>query len=825
MLMRERSLALCSIAACAAMFVAAVAYVGADGQQPPAAAPPNVPQQSQTAGAASVSPQHALLNRYCIGCHNSKLKTGGVALDSVDVDHVGENVAVWEKAVRKLRARTMPPAAPGRPRPDEASYEALISHLETSLDRVAADKPNPGRTETFHRLDRAEYQNAVRDLLAVDIDAAALLPTDDASYGFDNVNIGGLSPTLLDRYLSSAQKISRLAVGSPMRSPDEYTFILPLDLTQRDQLMGLPFGTRGGAVFRYDFPRDGEYELHIELSRARSGIGIMGLGQPQQVEVAVDGERVKLFEIHPATPLPGGGGDPPPSEADSGLKVRVPVKAGAHTILATFLRTRPALSEGEREPDLTDIDANRRDEAAIFSVGVSGPYGPSTTGESQSRQRIFVCRPAKAADDAACAKTILSTVARRAYRRSVTAADVQELLTFYKQGRADGGGFEAGIEMGIRALLVSPQFLFRVERDPASVAPGTVYRISDVDLASRLSFFLWSSIPDDALLDVAIRGQLKDPVVLRAQVRRMLADPRSKALDRFADQWLYLSNLTAASPDDKLFPGFDDNVRQAMREETELFFDSVKNDDRSVLDLLTANYTFLNERLAKHYGIPGVYGSEFRRVTLPADSPRGGLLGQGSILTVTSYNDRTSPVRRGKWVLSNILGMPPPPPPPNVPPLKDNGIGGKMLSMRDRMAQHRANPVCASCHMLMDPIGLSTENFDAVGQWRDRTEDGAAVDASGGLPDGSKFEGMSGLKKALLSHSDLFVTTMTEKLLTYALGRGLEGYDGAAVRAITRSARTDDYRFSSIILGIVKSVPFEMRTAKAPVEGESDSRP
>jgi hypothetical protein len=407
----------------------------------------------------------------------------------------------------------------------------------------------------------------------------------------------------------------------------------------------------------------------------------------------------------------------------------------------------------------------------------------------------------------------------------VNAADVQDLLTFYKQGRADGGGFEAGVEMGIRAMLVSPQFLFRVEHDPATVASNSVYRINDVELASRLSFFLWSSIPDDALLDVAIRGQLKEPAILRQQVRRMLADPRSAALvEGFADQWLYLRNLPAASPDDKLFPDFDDNLRQAMREETELFFESMKNEDRNVLDLLTANYTFLNERLAKHYGIPGVYGSNFRRVALPADSPRGGLLGQGSILTVTSYNDRTSPVRRGKWVLDNLLGMPPPPPPPNVPPLKDNGIGGKMLSMRDRMAQHRANPVCASCHMLMDPIGLSTENFDAVGQWRDRTEDGAVVDASGGLPDGSKFDGMSGLKKALVSRPDLFVATMTEKLMTYALGRGLEAYDAAAVRAITRSARADDYRFSSIILGIVNSVPFEMRTAKASPQ-ESDSRP
>ena len=789
------------------------------------------PQQPDVSASSlpSSASSRALVNRYCTSCHNDKLKTGGIALDTIDIDNVGENVATWEKAVRKLRARAMPPAGPGRPRPDEAGYETLISYLETSLDRVAASKPNPGRTDTFHRLNRTEYQNAVRDLLAVEIDATSLLPTDDASHGFDNVNIGGLSPTLLDRYLSAAQKISRLAVGSPVRSPGEYTLMLPPDLTQKFQLTGLPFGTRGGAVFRYDFPRDGEYAFHIELSRARSGTGIMGLGQPQQIEVAIDGARVKLFDIHPPAPAAGGagmaGGDPPPSEADAGLNVRVPVTAGAHTILATFLKTRSALSEAEREPGLTDIDANSRNEAAIFSVAVAGPYGTTAAGETESRRRIFTCRPVKPADEAGCAKTILSTLARRAYRRPLTTADVRDLLTFYTQRRVDGGDFEAGVEMGIRAMLVSPQFLFRVERDPATVARGAVYRISDIDLASRLSFFLWSSIPDDALLDAAIRGQLKDPVVLRNQVRRMLADPRSEALVRsFADQWLYLSNLAAAGPDPVLFPDFDDNLRQAMREETERFFQSIKNDDRSVLDLLTANYTFLNERLAKHYGIPGVYGSNFRRVIFPANSPRGGLLGQGSILTVTSYNDRTSPVRRGKWVLDNLLGMPPPPPPPNVPPLKDNGIGGKVLSMRDRMAQHRANPVCASCHMLMDPIGLSTENFDAVGQWRDKTEDGAVVDASGGLPDGSKFDGMSGLKKALVSHPDLFVTALTEKLMTYALGRGLEGYDAAAVRGTTRSARADDYRFSAVILGIVRSVPFEMRTASTTPDVESDSR-
>jgi mono/diheme cytochrome c family protein len=797
------------------LFVAAATYVGANAQQAPSTPGPGPEPQSQGASVPTPSPQHAVINRYCVGCHNSKLKTGGLALDSIDVDHVSQNVNEWEKAVRKLRARAMPPAAPGRQRPDEATYESLVAYLETSLDRAAADKPNPGRTDTFHRLNRTEYQNAIRDLLAVEIDATALLPTDDASHGFDNVNIGGLSPTLLDRYLSAAQKISRLAVGSPLRSPEEYSVLLKPDLSQHHQIADLPLGTRGGTQFSYTFPRDGEYEVHIELSRARTGTGIMGLNQPQQVEVAVDGARVKLFEVAVA-PLRSvnGADEPSPSEADNGLKTRVNVKAGPHTILATFITQPSTLSETAREPILSDIGPNNRSGAAIFSVAVSGPYGPSGISDTLSRQRIFTCRPAKASDESGCAKTILSTLARRAYRRPATAAEVQDLLNFYKQGRADGAAFDAGVEMGIRAMLVNPAFLFRVERDPASAPRSGVYRIGDLELASRLSFFLWSSIPDDALLDVAVRGQLKDPAVLRDQVKRMLADRRSDALVKsFASQWLYLSNLTAATPDNNLFPDFDDNLRQAMQRETEMFFSSIKDEDRSVIDLLTANYSFLNERLAKHYGVPGVYGSSFRRVTFPADSPRGGLLGQGSILIVTSYNDRTSPVRRGKWVLENLLGMPPPAPPPNVPPLKDNGIGGKVLSMRDRMIAHRGNPVCASCHAQIDPIGLATENFDAVGQWRDKTEDGAKVDASGGFTDGSTFEGMNGLKKALVSRPDVFVTTLTEKLMTYALGRGLDGYDAAAVRAITRAAKADDYRFSSIILGIAKSVPFQMRTA------------
>jgi mono/diheme cytochrome c family protein len=811
-----------------AVLLVAVAYLAADdGQQAPPRPTAQIQPAVPSAPSSTSAPERATINRYCVTCHSNRLKTGDLTLEAVDLDKVGENAATWEKAVRKLRARAMPPA--GRPRPDEAAYTALISYLETSLDRAAAANPNPGRSDTFHRLNRTEYQNAVRDLLAVEVDATSLLPTDDASHGFDNVNLGGLSPTLLDRYLSAARLISRTAVGSSVRGPGEYTVILPSDLTQDEQMDGLPFGTRGGTVFRYTFPVDGEYAFQVKLARNRDE-NLMGLNQPQQMEIAVDGRRIELFPIKPPkVPAVGGGQDQPITDeppADAALKVRAPVAAGTHDVLVSFLKEPSVLSESQRQPSLADIGATTREYAAIFSISVSGPLGTSTTGQTASRRRLFVCQPAKPSLEPACAKTILTSLARRAFRRTVSPQEIQDLLGFYKQGRADGDGFEAGIENGVRAILSSPQFLFRVERDPVGVIPDSVYRIGDFELASRLSFFIWSSIPDDELLDLAARGRLKDPSILEQQVRRMLADPRSESLvTSFAEQWLYLRNLNAFSPDPRLFPDFDDNLRDSFRRETELFFASIKDEDRSVLDFLSANYTFVNERLAKHYGIPNVYGSHFRRITLPADSPRGGLLGQASILAVTSYANRTSPVQRGKWVLTNILGMPPSPPPPNVPPLKDNGAGGKVLSMRDRMVQHRANPVCASCHQLMDPIGLSTENFDAVGHWREKTEDGAAVDASGGLPDGRTFQGIAGLKSALLSRSDVFVSTFTERLMTYALGRGLESYDSPAVRQITRDAAAGDYHFSSIVLGIAKSVPFTMRKAasRAAVE-ESASR-
>ena len=776
------------------------------------------------AAPVSTAPHKATLDRYCAGCHNDRAKTGGLSLDGTDLARVGAHGETWEKVVRKLRGRMMPPA--GMPRPDDATYDGLVAYLETSLDAAAAARPNPGRTATLRRLNRAEYRNAIEDLLALDVDVSALLPKDDASHGFDNVGVVELSPTLLERYLAAAQKVSRLAVGSPMPSPASHLVVLPPDLTQEDHLEGLPLGSRGGAVTRYTFPLSGTYEIQIRLSRDRNE-NVEGLSEPQQIELALDGRRLELFGVKPNRNQMG---IYYADEAvDKDLKVRVPVTAGPHDVAVTFPRKTFALEETERQPALAhyNMDRHPRVQPALYSISIAGPIEPGqadaqVAAMTPSRQRLFVCRPTSAANsvansatsDDACASRIISTLARRAYRREVTSADIAQPMAFYKQAKADGG-FEAGIEMAVRAVLASTEFLFRIERDPKGAVPGAAYRVSDVELASRLSFFLWSRGPDDELLGLATKGRLRTPAVLEGQVRRMLADPRAEALvSNFAGQWLDLRNLDAQVPDARQFTDFDDNLRQAFRRETELFVESVVREDRNVLDLLRADYTFVNERLAKHYGIPNVYGSRFRRVELPADSPRGGLLGQGSVLTVTSYANRTSPVLRGKWVLENIMGTPPPPPPPNVPALKDTGAEGRVLSMRDRMAQHRANPVCASCHQMMDPAGLSMENFDAIGRWRTRTEAGTAVDASGGLPDGSKFNGVDGLRASLLKRPELFVGTLTEKLMTYALGRGLESYDAPTVRAATRSARAQDYRFSSLVLGIVKSDPFQMRSAE-----------
>jgi len=731
---------------------------------------------------------------------------GGLALDAIVGDDVDRHPEQWEKVILKLNARMMPP--PGLPRPDARTYETLIASLENSLDTAAPAHPNPGRTDTFRRLNRTEYHNAIRDLLSLDVDVSSLLPTDESSHGFDNVTVGDLPPMLLERYLSAAQKISRLALGSPIRSPGGDTIDLPPDLTQEERFEELPFGTRGGTTVHYTFPLDAEYDIQLRLQRDRNEY-IEGLHDEHQVELMLDDARLGLFTVKP----PPKGQDHHLVEKD--LHLRVPVKAGPHVIAVAFLKKPSLLLESERQPYQAhfNMDRHPRITPALYSISITGPYQAKGPGDTPSRRRIFICEPAQPAEQDACAKRILTTLTRRAYRRAVTDADLRVPLKFYEEARSSGG-FEAGIEMALRAVLVSPEFLFRVEQDPAAAAPATAYRISDIELASRLSFFLWSSIPDDELLETAIRGELHNPAVLQTQVRRMLADKRSEALvNNFADQWLYLRNLSSITPDMRTFPDFDDNLRQAFRKETELFFESILREDRSVLDFLRANYSFVNERLAKHYGIPNIYGSRFRRITFPDDSVRGGLLRQGSILTVTSYATRTSPVIRGKWVLANILGVPPPPPPATPPALKENHGIDNRLSIRERLAQHRANPACAGCHKLMDPIGFSMENYDAVGRWRG-SADGKPIDNTGGLPDGSTFQGVAGLEKALLGRPELFVDTLTEKLFTYALGRGAEYYDAPAIRKVVRDSRDQDFRFSSIIAGIVSSTPFEMRRSQ-----------
>jgi hypothetical protein len=772
----------------------------------------------------------AFVDKYCLSCHDAEEKKGDLDLDAIlDLD-VSQHPDAWEKVVRKLRARQMPPI--GRKRPGDTAYDAVVGSLETTLDRVAKVRPNPGRTGTIRRLTRTEYHNAVRDLLALDVDVDALLPPDESSYGFDNVTVGDLSPTLLDRYLSAAEKISRLAVGRASRSPGGETFRLPADRTQEDHVEGLPLGTRGGTVIDYTFPRDGDYEIQIRLTRDRDEL-VEGLSEPHEIELLLDRDRQHLFTVMPpqrpnsttpstsAAASPGASlaasADAPPTSQmaiDQHLKLRIPITAGPHVVGVTFLKKPSLLLETPRQPYQAHFNSYRhpRVQPAIYEVSIVGPYTTVAPGESPSRRRLFVSRPRTLAAESPAARRILSTLMRRAYRRPITAADLAGPLALYRQARADGD-FEAGIEMAVSAVLVSPEFLFRVEHDPAGLPANTPYRISDLELASRLSFFLWSSVPDDALLDVAAAGTLHTPAVLERQVQRMLADPRSHALvDNFAAQWLHLRNLDAITPDMRLFRDFDDNLRQAFRQETSLFFDSILREDRSVLDLLRARYTFVNERLAKHYGIPHIYGSRFRRIDLDDSTWRGGLLRQGSILTVTSYATRTSPVVRGKFVLDTLLGVPTPPPLPDVPTLKDNTVDGR-LAVRERLAEHRKNAVCASCHNLMDPVGLSLEKFDAIG--RRRTSDsGAAIDASGGFADGSKFEDVRGLEDALLRRPELFVGAFTEKLMTYATGRGVEYYDAPAIRAIVRDARSQQFRLSSIVLGVVESPPFLMRTSR-----------
>jgi mono/diheme cytochrome c family protein len=810
----------------------ALATVGLLEAVVPASAPVSQATQSPSSPPvrqASTSPR-AILDQYCVACHGGAAPQAGLALDKLDPARIGSDAEAWEKVIAKLGARAMPPA--GRPRPDDATYERLVASFAAPLDAAAAARPDPGRT-VIHRLNRVEYVNAIRDLLALEIDGRSLLPADDSGYGFDNIaDVLAVSPALLERYMLAAGKISRLAIGDPAMRPAMQTYSLRTTLLQEDR-MGeeLPFGTRGGLAVSHYFPVSGDYVLKIRLQRTHAS-QIRGLQAPNEIEVRIDRQRVKLFTVGGDGPRDPWSAVPSASfyeqTADDQLDVRVNVKAGTHVVSVAFPR-KGGLQEGILEPRLSVATyeyAGDRDSAmSVATLQVSGPFGATEAGDTPSRQRIFSCKPSTAAaqaavnDDERCARTILTTLARRAYRRPATATDVDSLMKFYRNGRANGG-FEAGIELALRAVLVDPDFLFRAER-PAnngyvgagfsrpSSANGAAFRVSQVELASRLSFFLWSSIPDDELLDMAVANKLADRATLERQVTRMLADSRAGALvTNFGGQWLQVRNLREKAPDPGAFPDFDENLREAFQRETELFLESQIRENRSVAELLTADYTFLNERLARHYGIPQIYGSHFRRVTL-TDRARAGLLGHGSILSVTSYPNRTSPTIRGKWLLENILGAPPPPPPPNVPSLEE-ASAGKPTSVRQRMEQHRTNAVCASCHAPMDPLGLALENFDGIGRWR--ASDGTlAIDASAALPDGATFEGPVGLRNHLLARKGRFAETVTQKLLTYALGRGLEYYDAPAVRRIVRDAARQDHRWSAIILGIVQSTPFQMR--------------
>ena len=770
------------------------------------------------ANAATDNPAREVVNKYCVSCHNQKLKTAGLALDRIDADNPFSSQETWEKVIVKLRSRAMPP--PKLPRPDNATYDAVAAWLESSIDRAAAAHVNPGRSASLHRLNRAEYANAVRDLIAVDVDAQAILPPDEQAFGFEN-NAEALSmqPALLDRYVSAAASISRRAVGDPTIPPtfvrygaikgnaNDLTYLRQTDRLGED----FPLGSKGGVAARHYFPVDGEYVIKLRLQRTWSS-EVRGLNAPTQFEVRLDGKRVWQATL---------GGEKSHSktfvfDGDDALQTRVPVKAGLHQVMATMLKTEDVEPEGpgpDRLPLFSRQSDNPTSPIAIASLLIGGPYGGQVPADSPSRKLLFACTPANAADETSCATKILSQLARRAYRRAATEDDIDTLLSFYKRGRASGE-FDDGIREALERVLVSPDFLFRIETDPSGAASGGAYRITDVELASRLSFFLWSSIPDDTLLDLATRGKLHDPDILEQQVSRMFADPRARTslVQNFFSDWLQTRNVWLLNPDGTKFPWFDDNLRSAFVTETELFLGAQLKGDHSVSDLLTSDETFLNEQLARHYGISGVYGSHFRPVKL-TDENRFGLLGKASVLAVTSYTTRTAPTIRGKWVLENILAAPPPAPPPNVPSLESSNKDGKPLSVRQMLEMHRANPVCASCHARMDPLGLSLENFDAIGQWR-TADAGRPIDASGVLLDGTKVAGPRELRQALMAQKTQFVHAATEKLLTYALGRGLDYYDASTVRAIDRAAATDDYRWSSLILGIVKSAPFQMRASQ-----------
>jgi mono/diheme cytochrome c family protein len=756
--------------------------------------------QNSNSSSSAASDYRTTLQLYCVGCHSGPNPFAGLNLEPLDFANLEENGEIWEKLIRKLRARQMPPA--GMPRPDDATLDGLVKYVESGRDRLAEVKPNPGRT-TLHRLNRTEYGNAIRDLLALEIDVADLLPADDIGYGFDNIgDVLSVSPFLLERYLAVAGKISRAAVGDTTMAVQYQTYSVNRGLKQFDRMSeATPVGSRGGTTVRHRFPVDAEYEISVNLQRGRNE-EVLGMNRERKLDLRLDDQQLSLFTIAANRNVRFGAGNAP----DANLKVRLPVKAGTREIGATFLKDS-VLPEGI-------IDRVREDQVRTYFEGVgtitiAGPYNVQGPGTTTSREKIFTCRPAARADDQPCAEKILSNLARRAYRRPVTDEDMSQLMALYRQG-AQSYGFEGGVRLALQKILVSPDFVFRAEYDPAGAKPASVNRITDIELASRLSFFLWSSIPDDELLAVAESGKLSDKSVMAAQVQRMLKDERSSELVKnFIGQYLYLRNIERLVPDSGSFPTFDENLRQALGKETELLVESTLREDRSIADLLRTDYTFLNERLAEHYGLKGIYGNEFRRVAL-TDPRRHGLLGQASILTVTSYPNRTAPTIRGKWVLLQILGTPPPPPPPNVPSLKDDATT-KNLTMRERMELHRTNPTCAACHRLMDPLGFALENFDGIGQWRDTVGLGSAVDASGVLPDGTKFDGPAGLRDVLFARRDMFVETFTEGLLTYALGRGVEEYDRPVLRQIMREAHSEDYRWSSIILGIINSAPFQMR--------------
>jgi hypothetical protein len=772
-----------------------------------------------------------LTRTYCATCHNDALKTGGLSLEHISLDRASADAETLEKVIRKVRGGLMPPA--GAKRPDRATLDAFAGSIENAIDRAATANPNPGRTP-LHRMNRAEYANAIRDLLALEVDSSTLLPADDSSRGFDNIaDVLGVSPSLLERYVAAAAKISRLAVGEREAAPLQVTYTVKGDLSQNQTLEGQPLGTRGGTTIKHNFPVDGEYQIKLSLLKLSFG-QVFGEGaEGEELEVTLNGQRVKLFKLdevpmffmreangsHPAKPQPT---DPIEQRVkmtpDIRLEFPLKVKAGPQSIGVAFLNNSYAANEDlVKRPVSSTYDVfigmqyGYTTAPHLSRVAITGPYNATGLGDTPSRRRVFICKPLAGTDDTACAKQIISTLARRAYRRPVTDADVESLLAFYQQEKTKTRNFEAGIEMALRRILADPEFIFRFEQTPAGVASKTPYRISDTELASRLSFFLWSSIPDDELLKLAIDGKLHQPGVLEKQARRMLADPRARALvTNFANQWLYLRDLKSANPDVTVFPDFDDNLRQGFQRETEMLFESVMREDRSVLDLLDADYTFVNERLAKHYGIPNVYGPDFRRVPVPSDARRG-LLGQGSLLLVTSNPNRTSPVIRGKWILENLLGTPPPTPPPDVPNLEEKPTA-TARSVRERIEQHRANPACAGCHKIMDPIGLSLENFDAIGRWR-AVDEGVKIDASGQLVDGTPIVGPADLRKAMLARGDVFVAAMTEKLMMYGVGRETRYYDMPTVRAVMRDASKNRYRFSDLVLGIVKSPAFQMRAS------------